>query len=71
MSKDVNINDEITFEEASVRLDQIIKLLENPQTSLDDMLSYYSEGIGLIKFCNKKLDEAEQKITVLGKKNAI
>jgi exodeoxyribonuclease VII small subunit len=60
---------ESSFEEASVKLEKIVKLLEDPSTPLDKALEYYSEGIELIKLCNKKLDEAEQKIKFLGEKD--
>ena len=65
MDKKTKINEEITFEEASQKLEQIVKLLEDPSTSLDKSLELYAEGVELIKICNQKLDEAEQKITTL------
>lgn len=61
----------LTFEEASARLEEIVKLLEDQKTTLDDSLSLYSEGVQLIGICNKKLDEAEQKITVIEGKEGI
>ena len=60
---------ELSFESAYGRLEQIVKALEDPVTTLDDTLLLYSEGIELIRLCNKKLDDAEQKITILGEKN--
>ena len=69
MDKKTKGNTEISFEEASQRLEQIVKLLEDPSTSLDKSLELYAEGVELIKICNQKLDEAEQKIKFLGEKN--
>lgn len=56
-----------TFEEALLRLEEIIESLEDGKTPLDDSLKYYEEGIGLVKYCTGKLDSAEQKIKKLVK----
>lgn len=55
----------ITFESAISRLEEIVKLLEKGNSSLDDSLKLYEEGISLIRFCNKALDNAESKIKIL------
>ena len=55
----------ITFESAIARLDEIVKLLEKGNSSLDDSLKLYEEGISLIRFCNNALDNAENKIKIL------
>lgn len=62
--KTVNTKD-LSFEDAMKRLEEIANKLENGQVSLDESLSLYEEGIALIRFCNDKLDKAEQKIRIL------
>ena len=57
--------DNLTFESAITRLEEIVKLLEKGNSSLDDSLKLYQEGISLIRFCNAALDNAENKIKVL------
>lgn len=69
--KETKNQDSLTFEEASARLEEIVKLLEDRKTTLDDSLSLYSEGVRLIGICNQKLDEAEQKITVIDTKEGV
>lgn len=59
--------DEITFEKALVRLEEILKSLENNTAPLDESLGMFEEGVNLIKLCNNKLDKAEQKIKILVK----
>ncbi len=54
-----------TFEEATVRLEEIVKLLEKGNTSLDESLKLYEEGISLVRLCNEALDNAESKIKML------
>ena len=55
----------LTFESAISRLEEIVKLLEKGSSSLDDSLKLYEEGIFLIRFCNNALDNAESKIKIL------
>ena len=57
----------LTFESALARLDEIVRAMENGQAMLDESLSLYEEGVGLIQFCSKALDDAEQKVKILQK----
>jgi exodeoxyribonuclease VII small subunit len=53
-----------SFEYSYNRLEEILNILENQieEISLEDVLSYYQEGLKLLKICRKKLNEAELKI---------
>ena len=62
---EIKMNDEMSFEAAAERLEAIVRSLEDASTSLDDSLKLYSEGIELVKLCNERLDNAQQKITIL------
>lgn len=55
----------LTFEEATARLEEIVKLLERVNTSLDESLKLYEEGVSLVRFCNDALDNAEKRIKML------
>jgi len=57
----------LTFEEASARIDEIVRLLEKGNAPLDQSLALFEEGAGLIKVCGKMLDEAEQTVVRLQK----
>lgn len=59
----------ITFEAALSRLEQITAELEQGEPSLDKSLKKFDEGIELINFCNKKLDEARKKVDLLVQEN--
>ncbi|MBE6707763.1 MAG: exodeoxyribonuclease VII small subunit [Ruminococcaceae bacterium] len=59
-----NIND-VTFEEAMARLEEIVKYLESGNAPLDKSLEVFEEGVALVKLCNSKLDNAEQKVRFL------
>ncbi len=54
-----------TFEEAMKQLEQIVQELESGDLPLEKAISKFEEGIQLSKFCSKKLDETEKKVTVL------
>lgn len=52
----------ITFEQAIKRLEEIIDSLENNQVSLEKSVELFQEGIQLTKLCNDKLDGIENKV---------
>ncbi len=56
---------EMTFEEMLRRLEEIVRALDSAQTPLDTSLSLFEEGAGLVRLCTEKLDEAQQKVTIL------
>ena len=56
-----------TFEQAALRIDEIVKALEKGDAPLDESLALFEEGAGLIKIAGKMLDEAEQKVERLQK----
>jgi exodeoxyribonuclease VII small subunit len=58
---------ELTFEQALEELKSIVQALEKGDRNLEDSLSLFEKGIGLIAFCSKKLDEVEKKIEQLVK----
>lgn len=51
-----------TFEHKLKRLEEIVKLLDNREISIEEMINLYEEGVRLVKVCRKFLEEAEQKI---------
>lgn len=56
---------DMSFEEAVKRLEQINESLESGKLSLDESIALYKEGIGLAADCKKKLDGAKMQISVL------
>ena len=60
----------LSFESAIVRLEEIVKLLEKGKSSLDESLKLYEEGISLVRYCNTALDNAENKIKILSSDNS-
>ena len=56
---------EMTFETAIARLEEIVRALEGGNAPLDESLSLFEEGVALVKLCNSRLDAAEQKVKLL------
>lgn len=56
---------EMSFEEMTARINEIVSLLENTDTPLDKSLSLFEEGVTLIKKANAVLDEAQKKVRML------
>lgn len=54
--------DNITFEQAMSRLEEIIAALENNQISLEKSVDLFQEGIKLSKICGDKLAGIEDKV---------
>jgi len=54
-----------TFEKAIKRLEAIVQELESGDLALDDALKKFQEGVKLSRFCSKKLDETEKKVSIL------
>ena len=61
MSKENNEN----FEESMKMLENIVIELENGNLNLDESVNKFEEGMKISKQCNRILEEAEKKITIL------
>ena len=61
---DKNIED-MTFKEASIELEKIVRSLEAGDLELEESLERYSRGVELLKSLRTRLTEAEQKVRVL------
>ena len=59
------MDQELKFEEAMQALTEIVKKLESGETTLDDSITLYEQGIKLSKRCTELLEKAEQKVRFL------
>ncbi len=58
-----------SFEKNMSDLENIVTELEKGDLNLDESISKFEEGIKISKECNKILEEAEKKITILLEKD--
>ena len=52
----------MSFEDALMELEGIVRNLESSQTKLDDSITAYERGVALKKHCEKRLNDARLKI---------
>lgn len=52
----------MSFEEALVELEQIVRRLEGGQVKLDEAIHSYERGAQLKQHCERKLNEAQQRV---------
>jgi exodeoxyribonuclease VII small subunit len=52
----------LTFEAALKELEDIVRLLERGETTLDQSIGTYERGMALKAFCEKKLKESQLKV---------
>ncbi len=57
--------EKMPFEDLMKRLEEVADELSKSNISLDNMIKLYQEGEVLKKYCQKKLDEAKMKISVV------
>ena len=53
---------EISFEAALEELQNIVASLEAGNVGLDKSLGLYERGVELVRLCNARLDEAQQRV---------
>lgn len=54
-----------SFEQAIEELQTIVTAMEAGNASLDESLGLYERGVELVRLCNQRLDEAQQRISVV------
>ena len=54
-----------SYEQSMKRIEEIVAILESSELTIDESMKLYEEGVKLTAFCNKYLDNAEQKIVKL------
>jgi exodeoxyribonuclease VII small subunit len=63
----------MSFEDALAELEGIVRRLEGGQVKLDDAIQSYERGAQLKRHCEKKLNEAQQRVDriVIGSDGAV
>jgi exodeoxyribonuclease VII small subunit len=56
---------EITFEQALARLDDVVTRLESGDVGLEEAVTLFEQGQALLAVCRERLDLAQQRITEL------
>ena len=56
---------ELSFEKALAELEKIVARMESGQLSLEDALATHKRGLELARFCQGRLEAAQQQVKVL------
>jgi len=56
---------ELTFEKALAELERIVNRMEGGELSLEQSLAAHKRGLELAKFCQSRLEAAQQQVRVL------
>jgi exodeoxyribonuclease VII small subunit len=59
---------EINFEQAVQELEGLVECMEKGELGLEESLKAFERGVELTRLCQKALDEAEQKVDILTRK---
>jgi exodeoxyribonuclease VII small subunit len=65
MTAQIEIEQGQKFEAALAELEAVVEQLESGELSLEDSLAAFEKGVGLVRFCNQKLNDVEKKIEIL------
>ena len=52
------------------RLEAIVEQMETGKLPLEDLIVRYEEGMNLVKVCQERLTNAEEKIEIIARNNA-
>ena len=63
------MENKMKFEEAMSLLEAAVARLESGSLGLDDAIAEYERAVGLVKICNERLLDAEQKVRLLTESN--
>ena len=59
------------FEDALAELEKIVANMESGQLPLEESLVAYKRGTELLKFCQQKIQDAEQQVRILTEANQL
>lgn len=58
-------NNEMSFENAMINLEDSIAKMESGSLTLDESIEEFEKALGLIKICEKKLTVAKERVRIL------
>src|SRR5205809_7978244 len=61
---------ELNFAGAMDRLEKIVEQMESGKLPIEDLIVRYEEGMNLVKVCQERLANAEQKIEMIARNSA-
>lgn len=63
------MSEELTFEQAMEKLEEIVEKLEEGDVQLEKAIDFFQEGMKLSKFCHDKLQNVEKQMDQILREN--
>ncbi|MBQ3338463.1 MAG: exodeoxyribonuclease VII small subunit [Atopobiaceae bacterium] len=63
--------EELSYKEASIELEQIVRSLESGSLELEDSIRTYTRGVELLKSLKSRIAEAEERVKALLEDNPV
>lgn len=67
--KPANSSNKIDFESALQELEELVERMEQGDLTLEQSLKDFERGVALTRACQQALQEAEQKVQILARKD--
>ena len=65
MSAATKKQDDVSFEEAMERLEEIVSSMEGERLPLEEMVQSYEEGAKLLRVCRERIEVARQRVELI------
>jgi len=65
LKREISMTKNMNFEQAMIRLTEIIETLERNGSDLESSIELFEEGLNLVKQCDKQLKNFETKVSEL------
>ena len=63
--------EELSYKEASIELEQIVRALESGSLELEESIKTYTRGVELLKSLKSRIAEAEERVKALLEDNPV
>ncbi|MFD1428078.1 exodeoxyribonuclease VII small subunit [Kroppenstedtia sanguinis] len=67
--KEAGLPENLSFEEAMDRLEEVVEHLESGEVPLEESIRLFEEGMKLSRYCGEKLEKMEQHVEMLVQEN--
>ena len=61
----INMEQELSLEEAFAQIEETIGHLEEEETTLEESFQAYQQGMKLLQYCNEKIDKVEKQVLLI------
>ncbi len=69
MPRKAKTDENMDFEKSMQELESLVDKMESGDLSLEESLNYFEQGVKLTRVCQQSLKKAEQKVSILLKKD--